>query len=309
MNYILDVDTGIDDALAIIYACAQQTPLAITTCFGNVEVQKATNNTLALIEKLQLNIPVYEGSAHSFTGNSVDRYAKAVHGQDGLANQNLMTTKLPQQLDAVDYILESARKYGEEFVIIATGPLTNIALAIQKDKKVMQQIKELIIMGGAVTVEGNVTPYAEANILSDVEAADYVFNSGLPITLVGLDVTMQSILKKEQISHWSGNNNNLTFCYDIVDFYMQAYENFYPGIQGCALHDPLAVAAFFNKEWLKIEDFGIEVVQEGIRLGQTVQSTIRPAVGVCIHVDDETFIQHFITTLENYLDRNLKPEV
>ena len=116
MNYILDVDTGIDDALAIIYACAQQTPLAITTCFGNVEVQKATSNTLALIEKLQLNIPVYEGSARLFTGKSVDRHAKAVHGQDGLANQNLITTKQPQQMDAVDFILESARKHGKEYI-------------------------------------------------------------------------------------------------------------------------------------------------------------------------------------------------
>lgn len=303
MNYILDVDTGIDDALAIIYACAQQTPYAITTCFGNVEVEKATNNTLALVERLQLDIPVYEGSATSFTGSTIERFAKAVHGDDGLANQMFVSDGVSQPLNAVDFLIASAADLGEELTIIATGPLTNIALAIQKNKEAMMQIKELIIMGGAVNVAGNVTPYAEANIHSDVEAADYVFSSGLPITLVGLNVTMQAVLKKTQISHWANENDMLKLCYTMTEFYMMAYENFYPGIQGCALHDPLAVAALFHTQWLKTEETGIEVIKQGEKIGQTVNNAERPAIRVCVEVEVDTFVQHFISNVEKYLTK------
>lgn len=301
MNYILDVDTGIDDAVAIMYALSIQKPLAITTCFGNIEVDQATNNTIALLEKLQVNIPVYKGSGVSFEGETIDVYAKAVHGNDGLANVGIQAVKSAAQQQAADYLIEAATQYGKELVIVATGPLTNIALALQKNKEAMATIQKLIIMGGAVNVNGNVTPYAEANIYSDVKAADYVFASGLPIELVGLDVTMQAVLPKDSIAHWANGKELQRFCYEILTFYMQAYETFYPGMDGCALHDPLAVASLFYPQWLQGEQTGIVVELVGDPKGRTMKDIARPPITVWTSVETETFIKHFIERLDKQL--------
>lgn len=102
----------------------------------------------------------------------------------------------------MEYIISEVKKRPHEITIIAVGPLTNLALAVQKEPEIVSLVKEVVIMGGAVFVKGNVTPYSEANIISDPEAADSVFSSGLPVTVVGLDVTMQTLLPNARLADW-----------------------------------------------------------------------------------------------------------
>ncbi|MDQ7863706.1 nucleoside hydrolase [Peribacillus frigoritolerans] len=124
-------------------------------------------------------------------------------GKDGLGNTlRFEPTIKASQGNAADFIIDQVQSRPHEITIIAVGPLTNIALAINKAPMIMSLVKEVVIMGGAVNVPGNVTPYAEANIISDPEAAHQVLTSGLPITLVGLDVTLQTYLLKSKLDDW-----------------------------------------------------------------------------------------------------------
>ena len=297
---LFDVDTGIDDALAMAYALnsPELEVLGFTTCFGNVSVTEATRNTLAVLEKVGKSVPVYEGAAETFVRGESKHSAKHVHGEDGLGNA-LEKNPVAQAREtfAPDFIIEQVKSRPHELTIIAVGPLTNLALAIQKAPEIIPLVKEVSIMGGAVKVPGNVTAHGEANIVADPEAADYVFASGLPVTLVGLDVTMQTLLPKPALDNWRTNGQEAgQFFADMTDFYMEAYEGFSPGIGGCALHDPLAVGVLIDPSFVKTEVMNIKVVTEGEETGKTIgYSGKNPNVSVCTEVEANRFLEHFLT--------------
>ncbi|MNJ48624.1 Pyrimidine-specific ribonucleoside hydrolase RihA [compost metagenome] len=152
-------------------------------------------------------------------------------------------------------------------------------------------------MGGAVTVPGNVTPYGEANIVADPEAADIVFASGVRLKLVGLDVTMQTLLPIVHLEGWRNSGHELgRLLAEMTNFYIGAYESFYPGIGGCALHDPLAVGVAIDSSFVSSESMRVTVVTEGAAAGQTVGTTEgEPKIEVCTKVDAERFLQHFLS--------------
>ncbi|AOH53061.1 nucleoside hydrolase [Peribacillus muralis] len=300
-SIIFDVDTGIDDALAMAYALhsPELEILGFTTCFGNVAVEDATRNTLAVLEKLDRHIPVFSGAGQTLNRGEKKKYPKHVHGEDGLGNTldfEWAPTLQASQGHAVDFIIEQVKSRPDEITIIAVGPLTNIALAIKKDPEIMSLVKEVIIMGGAVKVPGNVNPYAEANIISDPDAADLVLSSGVPVTLVGLDVTMQTCLPKSKLDEWSATGKeSAQFLAEMTNYYMKAYDSSHPGLGGCALHDPLAVGVAIDSDFVSTESMNIKVVTEGEETGRTIgQPDSESRIRVCTDVDAARFVKHFL---------------
>ncbi len=305
---ILDVDTGVDDAMAIVYAAhsPELELIGITTCFGNVTVKEATRNTLAVLEKLDKqgkpgkSIPVIEGAKETLRRGEKTQYSRHVHGEDGLGNAltNQPQGK-PEPGEAADYIIEQVRRHPHELTIIAVGPLTNLALAIEKDPEIVTSFKEVIVMGGAVGVPGNVTPYGEANIVADPEAAAVVFGSGLPLTLVGLDVTLQTLLPRAHLDVWrSSGRSDAMFLAEMSEYYMDFYESCYPGKGGCGLHDPLAVGVAVDPGLVRIEPMRVTVVTDGEQTGRTVGALEGESkIGVCTGVDADRFLKHFTSRI------------
>jgi purine nucleosidase len=199
----------------------------------------------------------------------------------------------------VDYIINQVKQRPHEITIIAVGPLTNLALAVQKEPEIVSLVKEVVIMGGAVFVKGNVTPYSEANVITDPEAAECVFSSGLPVTVVGLDVTMQTLLPNVVLADWRALGTDVSnFFADMTSFYMQAYETFHPGIGGCALHDPLAVGVVIDPSFVKRENWNVKVVLNGEEVGRTIaHSEGELKIQVCTQVEADNFLNHFLCRL------------
>ncbi|NEW05041.1 nucleoside hydrolase [Paenibacillus sp. SYP-B3998] len=302
---ILDVDTGIDDALAISYAVnsPELELLGLTTCFGNVTVEEATRNTLLVLEHLDSAVPVIPGATKPLFVSRVKANATHIHGEDGIGNTltNLPTRKALSQY-APQFIIDQVRSKPHQVTIITVAAMTNLALAIMQAPDIVNLVDNVIVMGGAVKRAGNVTPHAEANIYADPEAADYVFASGIPITLVGLDVTMETLLPKKDVQAWRSKGTELgTLMADMTEFYIDAYEDFYPGIGGCGLHDPLAVGVAICPDFVTTEPLYVRVDLDGFHsLGRTIgdlrsKPAHEPNMQVCLKVDTERFLEHFLS--------------
>ncbi|WP_276354872.1 nucleoside hydrolase [Cohnella caldifontis] len=301
---ILDVDTGIDDTLAIAYAAhsPELELIGLTTCFGNISLEDATRNSLLVLESLGIDVPVYPGASKPLFRDFLKKFATEVHGDDGLGNtvQRAPAGKA-QSTPAARFLVDAVRSRPKQVTIIAVGPLTNLALALMSDPEFADSVGQVVIMGGAVTVPGNVTPHAEANIYADPEAAEYVFRSGLPIVLVGLDVTMQTLLSRDCVNEWKRAETPLSgFLADATSFYIDAYERFRPGIGGCALHDPLAVGVAIDPTFVRAVPMHVQVDLEGMySLGRTIgdrraSPRLEPNMQVCLEVDAERFLKHFL---------------
>ena len=248
---VIDTDPGIDDALALMLACRSPELCVklITTVAGNVPVPMATANVRRVLALLALSgWPVVAQGL----GRPLHRplyTATAFHRHDGLGGVTHLRHPdgspcypVPKQpaahRQAVQYLLQVVQRCGRDLTIIALGPLTNIARAIQLAPALMQQLGRLVIMGGAIGVPGNVTPVAEFNIFVDPHAADVVFRAGLPITLVPLDVTTQVRLTRDFLQH-AGQGSATPLMAAVHDLTQQSLHRHGESI---ALHDPLAVA-------------------------------------------------------------------
>lgn len=299
---ILDVDTGIDDALAIAYAVhsSELSVLGITTSFGNVSVEEATRNTLQVLDVLDVDdqIPVIVGADKPLSGLNIKGKSTNIHGEDGLGNSGLpLSKRTPLPSEAADFIIEKINECPHQVTVIAVGPQTNLANAIKKDPGIVNLAKRVVVMGGAVTVPGNVTPYAEANIYADPEAASFVFGSGIPITLVGLDVTLQTLLRSEEVDKWSTVKSDYSnFLQTICNSYISAYHQFDSSLGGCALHDPLAVGAVIDPSFIKAVPMHVEVDLEGEEsLGNTLEvKQGKRNIEVCLEIDVDRFVSHFL---------------
>lgn len=300
---IMDVDTGIDDALAIAYAVRSQAfqILGVTTNFGNVPLEIATRNTNIVLQQLNQDIPVYPGASHRFhAADETLNFATHVHGDDGLGNTLSVNEAAPvKEGQAADFIIEQLEKHPGEITLLFVGPLTNLAKAIEKNQAAVEKAKQIVIMGGAVTVPGNVTSYAEANIASDAKAAQFVFDSGVEIILVGLDVTLQTLLPRKSVENWSLSKNDLSQFYaGITSHYVNFYEKSNPGIGGCGLHDPLAVGVILDSNFVQTKPMSIQVETTGDKKGQTSpESNGKASIHVCVDVNEQRFLDHFLTTL------------
>ena len=205
--FVIDVDTGIDDALALLYACAHQEAqiLGVSTVVGNVPLAAATRNTRAVLKLAgRADIPVWPGAPTALSISVRD--ASEVHGKTGLGHAVLPE---PEEqagaLHAVDSIIAAARAHAGRLVLCATGPLTNIALALMREPELPRLVKRFVIMGGAYAEPGNVTPAAEFNIWHDPEAARIVFRSfggvgAAPVIAIGLDVTRKTVIDEGDLA-------------------------------------------------------------------------------------------------------------
>src|SRR5215469_11729454 len=189
---LLDCDPGIDDALAMAFACGHPglDLCAVTTVAGNVGLAQTTANALSVLEFVgRPDVPVAAGSAVPLLRPHVD--ARHVHGEAGLGRARLPPAQArPVDADATDLIIDTIGASPGEITLVATGPLTNIALAVRRRPELVNQVADFVIMGGSAT-RGNTTPAAEFNIATDPEAAAIVFGAGWQVTMVGLDATLQ----------------------------------------------------------------------------------------------------------------------
>lgn len=307
MKYILDLDTGIDDTLAIAYGLGKnRTELhGITTTYGNIDVDNAYLNTKSILSLFSVeNVPVFKGAEHSLDAKFYEqkRGGKVFHGENGIGNLRLSIPKEEKQdISAKEFLINSAKILKEQLTIVATGPLTNIAEAILEDPEIMKNINKIVIMGGALTVPGNVSIFAEANISQDVRAANIVLKSKIPIIVVGLDVTLKTLLSRRDIEEWKNKNRQSTFIYDILDYYISAHELISPGIAGCALHDPLALGIALNSRLAETFPFGLKVIDKDDQYGRMVmdQQMDERNCSVCLNVDVNNFKKDFVTTLNH----------
>lgn len=243
---VLDCDTGIDDALAIAYLLAQSGVdlLGITTVTGNVDAARAAVNSLGLLALADRDdVPVFVGAPASLDGTFTGG-ASRVHGVDGVGGAALPTaTRRPEDEHAVNFLLRAARERPGQLVVVAVGPLTNLALALALDPSFAGNVRRVVVMGGAVLAPGNATPAAEANVWHDPEAADRVVTSGLPLTLVPLDATMrQTFSRSDQEALRASGRRVGTFLADALDQYFEFYRGVFGDAGLVALHDPLAAA-------------------------------------------------------------------
>ena len=314
---ILDLDTGVDDALAIAYALADPEVdlIGIVSSYGNNLLDVCAENSLKLLELLgHTDIPVFKGLPHSCTTEHFDvmQVSKDIHGDNGIGDVELPTpSRALEEQSGVDFYIEAAHKYGKYLMIIPTGPMTNLAAALKKDPEIADLIGNVTFMGGALTVEGNVTPVAEANINQDPKAADEVMKSNLPLTMVGLDVTLRTLLTKNETKQWRelGTASGKAFA-DITDFYIDAYYNLDIDKRGCALHDPLAVGVGVDPSFVSTISLFMKVVyQEGPYYGRTIGDNAKlndpnPNVKVAVNVDKERYLKAFMDRLNKLFKEN-----
>ncbi len=299
---ILDTDPGIDDALALFLALAspEVTLEAVTTVQGNVSVEQTTYNALTLLTLAgRTDIPVAYGSAEPLVRKRVD--AADFHGKNGLGNVTLPEpTIVPGELQAVDVIIEKIMSNPGEITLVPIGPLTNIALAVRREPRIAQHVREVVIMGGAVLVPGNVTPSAEFNIFADPHAAHIVFHAGWPLRLVSLDVTARTLLPRQKIEELATHGTKVTTAIQqMMDYYFTVHGPVY-GNAGFQMHDPLCLVAAFQPDLITWKQAYVDVELAGtLTLGETVGYFNRPDapepnMQVSVDVDSERFIDMFV---------------
>ena len=307
---IIDTDPGIDDAMAILFAhlSPQIEVLGITTTFGNVPVALATKNALILNDVAEVNIPVAEGVAVPLK-SPPRSHPDFVHGKDGFGNIGWATSS-QKAIDktAAQYIVDAIREYPGEITMVGLGPLGNLAKALEMDPGIVQLVKDVVLMGGAYRVNGNVSPVAEANIICDPHAADIVFSAAWPVTMVGLDVTTQVLLQRKCIDRIRlSNKKQGEFIFQSAQFYFEFYHD-HVGINGCYFHDGSTIAYVLQPELFEVELGRVRVACEGIATGQTIVAPDGidfleeewadiPTSKICMGVDSDRLLKLFEDTL------------
>ena len=281
---IIDTDPGTDDAIALIAALnsPELDVLALTTVTGNASLQDATRNALGLLACLsRSDIPVYVGADIPLIGKF--EFAENYHGPGGMTTPLPEPESAPGYIPAERYICDAARDSGYDLTIIALGPLTNVALAIQNEPDIMKRVKDIFVMGGAVEVGGNVTPYAEFNIYDDPRAANVVFGSGIPITLVGLNVCERVAFGLSDSDWKVGTSTGERLAARI----MEGWFEIHPEYDRYVLCDPLTVAAAIQLDLLDYRRAKVTVDESGEQKGRTRAEYDAGDIKVAVDVDVE----------------------
>jgi purine nucleosidase len=270
---LFDTDPGIDDACAILLALAspELSVEGISVVHGNCSLDQATTNALSVLELANAShIPVARGCALPLVQESL--LAPETHGDTGLGYAKLPEPRTgPTVQHGSDFLIQKILAAPGEITLVAIGPLTNVAMAIRQEPKIVGAVQELIIMGGAIRHEGNVTALGEFNTYVDPHAAHIVYHAGIPTTLVPLDVTYQCILTPEDVQKMREWDSPITkFVEDATRFYMEFHDE-YQSIQGCVINDPLALALTFAPELCTYQMLPVDVdLSGGISMGKTV---------------------------------------
>ncbi|MBW3089689.1 nucleoside hydrolase [Bifidobacterium miconisargentati] len=342
---ILDLDTGIDDAMAIAYALGSTDEadlIGITATYGNVAVPLAARNALAVLHLFgRDDVPVYPGVDHPIapavlpgTGPTPPQErahayedwrdggrggwpvgavwvpspgSVAVHHPNGIGGAVIPDSPRAPEApgSAVGFIIDAARKYGPDLTIVPTGAMTTMATVFRDAPDLKDSGVNVTLMGGALTLPGNVSPAAEANISQDPEAADYLFRCGARTTMIGLDMTHQTALTRAKAHEWASLGTAAgDFLVTMTDYYIDFYLKNQPEIHGCGLHDPLAVAAALDPSLVTTFGFNLQVDLEGAFRGRTIgdRSRLQDAdkhTQVALGVDVPRFLDRFMTRVTN----------
>jgi inosine-uridine nucleoside N-ribohydrolase len=310
---VVDTDPGIDDALALFFAlAAPEVQLeAVTTVSGNVSVDLTTRNALAVLELAGRGaIPVARGADRPLIRPAV--YAEHVHGRNGVGDVALPEPQRePVALHAVETLIQTIQGAPGEITLVALGPLTNLALAVRREPRIAEGVREVVIMGGALRVPGNVSPAAEFNIYADPHAAQIVFHAGWPIRLVSLDVTQQTVMSREQFAALAATGHPVTRSIQaMTEFYFDEFAA--PrGVDSFSMHDPLCLAAAIHPDLIEWRRAIVDVELTGaLTAGATVAyferaEDLDPALAdgrkanilASVGVDRERFVALYTDTL------------
>jgi purine nucleosidase len=299
---LIDTDPGIDDALAILLALASpEVHLeGLSVVHGNCSVEQGVQNALAVLELAHAaSIPVARGCELPLVQPSL--LAPETHGDSGLGHAHLpIPQQAPVAQHGVDFLIERILASPGELTLVCIGPLTNLAMAIRREPRIVPAIRELVIMGAAIRHQGNTTPLAEFNVYVDPHAAHIVYHCGAPITLVPLDVTYQCILRPADVAGLQDSRSPVAqFIADATRFYME-FHDAYQKIDGCVINDPLALSLTFLPELCSYETHYVDVdIQGGVSMGKTFadfyQMTGQPAnMRVALGVRGRDFIELFL---------------
>jgi inosine-uridine nucleoside N-ribohydrolase len=239
---ILDCDPGHDDAIALLLALGSPeiNLLGVTTVAGNQTLERTTANAIRVLDHVnRRDIPVVAGAPRPLVREP--RTAGEVHGETGLDGPDLPgPSRLPEPMHAVDWIAQAVGESPDPVTLVPTGPLTNIALFLARYPGLESRLERIVLMGGAIG-EGNTTPAAEFNIWVDPEAAHRVFQSGVDITMVGLDVTHQALMTPPHVERLAAAGKAGKLVADLYEFYSQFHHRHY-GWVGAPVHDAVAMA-------------------------------------------------------------------
>ena len=270
---IIDCDPGQDDAVALFLAMASPDELeilGITTVAGNVPLALTERNTRMMCDIANSQRPVFAGCRKPMIRDAIS--AEYIHGETGINGIDVFEPKTPlQDKHAVDFIIETLlAKDTVPVTLIPTGPLTNVATAIERNPDILPHIEEIVIMGGAMREGGNRTPSAEFNILVDPHAADIVLNCGRPITLMGLDITHKVLSTEERVARIGELKNAVADATVGMLSFFHRYDTEKYSSQGTPLHDPCTVAWLLKPELFKTRQCNVSVETESeLTMGHT----------------------------------------
>lgn len=291
---IVDVDTGIDDALAL--ALAKNTlgnrVVGVTTCGGNIKLEEALSNTIKIVDLLEWNVPVFAGASKSIEHNEFV-HAYDYHGSNGLCDVSLEQKSSPQKISADKFIIESAEKNPQNLTLVCLAAPTNLAKAIIEKPEIADKISAVYIMGGALNVPGNQTEYAEFNFFQDPKSVEIVLSSIKNIFIIPLDVTNKCFIDEEEVLEMKAIT-------PLESFYKEAITNWYrffgyPKKRKFELYDPLAMSAVtHNILAFKDEKVGINLF--GLRQGE-IFSNGSHQVAIAYKVDGPRFKKLFLSAM------------
>ena len=302
---ILDCDPGHDDAIALLLVLAspELELLGVTTVSGNQTLDKTTANAIRVLDRVgRREVPVAAGAARPLVR---ERHVAAnVHGETGLDGPELPPPSRPaERLHAIDWIAETLAAGRDRVTLVATGPLTNVALFLARYPELSRRLERIVLMGGAIG-EGNVTPAAEFNIWVDPEAAQRVFTSGVPLHMVGLDVTHQALMTSVHVQRLAVGGVAGRLVADLYAFYAQFHRRRY-GWQGAPIHDAVAVAHVIDETILTTHHCGVRVDTDSELSRGRTNVDLRGGTGwernchVAVGIDADRFLELLVVRLQS----------
>jgi len=272
---IFDTDPGVDDAMALLFLARHPDIdlVGITTAFGNASIETTTRNAQYLKQQWGISAPIAKGSAEQYdAGRATHPFPAYIHGDDGLGNIGVPDV-VDVPLDprpAHQFIIDTVKANPGEIVLVAVGRMTNLANALKAAPEITGLVKEVIIMGGAIDVPGNVTPAAEANIHGDPEAADAVMIAPWKVVVVGLDVTLKTTMSRATMAGLASKGGKAV---ELLDKLSQFYIDFYDGqVQdSMVVHDTCACVYLVARELFTTRSGVVRVLTSGIGEGKTIQ--------------------------------------
>ena len=306
---LLDCDPGHDDAIALLLALAspELDLLGITTVAGNQTLEKTTANALRVLELVGRSDVVVAAGADRPLSRELF-IAAYVHGESGLDGPSLPDPqRAPVEQHAVDFLAERILGSPLPVTLVPVGPLTNIALLLAHHPEAAENVERIVIMGGAIA-EGNVTPAAEFNIYVDPEAAWRVFHSGVPVTMIGLDVTHKALMMPSHVERLRASGTAGTFVAELHDFFVEYHKRTY-GTEGAPIHDAVAVAQVLRPGIVETLHRHVDVdCQSQLCRGRTVvdlwhRTGNEPNADVGVYIDADGFLELLCERVES-LDRS-----